>query len=391
MITFERAFQIIMSSARELGTERIGIDSAVNRILAEDIRSDVDMPPFNKAAMDGYACRREDLGNELTVIETIPAGIVPRHAVGPNQCAKIMTGAMVPEGADCVVMVEFTENPTEGTVRFVGSDTGANLCPQGEDVRAGDVALRQGQRIRPQHIALLASVGCTEPPVAPRPRVAVIATGSELVPPAAKPKMSHIRNSNSSQLCAQLADAGGIPHNYGIAGDTEDAITRALKTAAAENDVLLFSGGISMGDFDLVPGILERNGFEILVQKVAVKPGKPTLFARSTDAFCFGMPGNPVSTFVVFEVLVKPFLYKLMGHDYAPPSVLMPLGKAISRKKTERESWIPVVLTDGGTVVPVEYHGPAHIKALCLADGLTSIPVGVAEMPEGTMVRVRPI
>ena len=391
MITFERAFQIIMSSARELGTERAGIDSAVNRILAEAVRSDVDMPPFNKAAMDGYACRREDLGNELIVLETIPAGTVPRHAVGQNECAKIMTGAMAPEGADCVVMIEFTENPADGTVRFVGSHTEANICRQGEDVRVGDVVLRKGQRIRPQHIALLASAGCAEPPVARRPRVAVIATGSELVPPAAKPEVGHIRNSNSAQLCAQVADSGGIPHDCGIVGDTEDAITRALKAAAAENDVLLFSGGISMGDFDLVPGVLERNGFEILVQKVAVKPGKPTLFARSADTFCFGLPGNPVSTFVVFELLVKPFIYKLMGHDCAPPSVLMPLGKTISRKKTERESWIPVVLTDAGAVVPAEYHGPAHAKALCLADGLISIPVGVAEMPEGTMVRVRQI
>ena len=144
-----------------------------------------------------------------------------------------------------------------------------------------------------------------------------------------------------------------------------------------------------MGDFDLVPGILRQNNIELLFEKIALRPGKPTVFGTSEKAYCFGLPGNPVSTFVVFELLVKPFLYRLMGHDYIPADVQMPLGQSIRRKIAERQSWTPVKITDVGTLENVEYHGSAHIGALCNADGLVSIGVGVAEIPKGTIVRVR--
>ena len=197
MIPFEDALRTVLDSARRLGTERVDIANAINRILAEDAKSDMDMPPFNKSAMDGYACRRADLANELEVVETIAAGYTPTKSIEPNQCAKIMTGASVPQGADCVVMVEFTENPTDHTIRFVGEDTADNICIKGEDIKAGDVVLPKGIRIRPQHIAVLASVGCAQPVVSKMPRVGILATGDELVPPTSRPGPSQIRNSNS--------------------------------------------------------------------------------------------------------------------------------------------------------------------------------------------------
>jgi len=381
-----------------LGSERVDIAHAVNRILAEDVTSDTDMPPFNKSAMDGYACRRKDLANELTIIETIQAGASPRMAIESNQCAKIMTGAAVPQGADCVIMVEFTENPTANTVRFVGENTSAkNICLKGEDIKAGEIVLQKGSRIRPQHIAVLASVGCTQPVVSKRPRVAVLATGDELVQPASKPGPSQIRNSNSFQLMAQIESMGAVARNYGIAKDTDQAIDKIFKEAVDQSDVVIVSGGVSVGDYDLVPGIFKRNKIDLLFEKVAVKPGKPTVFGVSEKVYCFGVPGNPVSTFVLFELLVKPFLCKLMGHDYAPPAIGIPLGESIRRKKTvptgmpsgKRQSWIPVVITDTGTLKPVEYHGSAHINALCLADGVVSIGVGVGEIEKGTIVPVR--
>jgi len=390
MIPFEQAFQTAMSCVPLLGVERADLDTALNRVLAEDVVSDIDMPPFNKSAMDGYACRRADLANELEVLEVIAAGAVPTRSIGANQSAKIMTGAMVPGGADCVIMVEYVENPAPNTVRFVGDRTADNICIRGEDVRVGDVVLRAGQRIGPQHVAVLASVGCVRPPLRVRPRVAIIATGEELVAPAEKPGPGMIRNSNGSQLAAQVSAAASVPVSYGTARDTERSLDQVVKRAMAETDVLLLSGGVSMGDFDLVPGVLKSNGFELLFEKVAIKPGKPTVFGRAGDVFCFGLPGNPVSTFVLFDILVKPFVYKMMGHDYVPLHVRMPLGRTVSRRRTERLSWIPVVLADG-VAVPVEYHGSAHSHALCSADGLTSVPVGVAELPEGTLVDVRPI
>jgi len=391
MLAFEQALKIVLDAARPLDGERVAIDQALNRILAEDVKSDVDMPPFDKSAMDGYACRRTDLGRELTIIETIPAGSAPTKSIGENQCAKIMTGAMVPPGADCVIMQEFTENPTAQTVRFTGKTTADNICFKAEDVRAGDIVVSKGTRLGAEHVALLASVGCVQPLVTRKPKVGIIATGDELVEPAEKPTGSQIRNSNSYQLVAQTVQAGSLPHYYGIASDTEQAIDTMFKKAVAETDVILLSGGVSVGEFDLVPGILKKNNIKLAFEKIAIKPGKPTVFGASDQVFCFGLPGNPVSTFVIFEILVKPFLYKMMGYDYKPRVLPMRLENTILRKRPDRESWMPVAFTGNGAVRPIEYHGSAHIAALGSADGLISVPAEVTELKEGTIVNVRPI
>jgi molybdopterin molybdotransferase len=329
MIPFEEALKTVLDSARKLGTERVDITHAIDRILAEDVKSDMDMPPFNKSAMDGYACRRADLANELEVVETIPAGYTPTKCIEQNQCSKIMTGAAVPQDADCVVMVEFTENLTDNTVRFVGEDTADNICIQGEDIKAGEVVLPKFTRIRPQHIAVLASVGCTRPEVSKMPSVGILATGDELVPPTSRPGPSQIRNSNSFQLTAQVESMGAAAKNYGIAKDTDQDIDKMFKKAVEENDVVIVSGGVSMGDFDLVPGIFRQNNINLLFEKVATKPGKPTVFGVAENIYCFGLPGNPVSTFVLFELLVKPFLYKMMSYDYTPAAVNMPLAESL--------------------------------------------------------------
>ena len=389
MLPFDKALRIVLDSACKLGSECIDIAHAKNRILAEDVESDVDMPPRDISVVDGYACRREDLANELKIIETIRAGMPPKKTIGPSKCAKIMTGATVPRGANCVFMVELGENSTAGTVRFIGEKTDDHIRTQGRDIKAGQVVLRSGARIRPQDIAVLAMVGHVEVLVAKRPTVGIIATGDELVEPQSKPSPWRLRNSNSPQLAAQLENVGAVVTDYGIAKDTAGDIDGTFKKASSENDVVLLSGGVSVGDFDLVPGILKKNNIKLLFDKIALKPGKPTVFGVSKNLFCFGLPGNPVSTFVVFELLVKPFLYKLMGHDYAPPNVKMPLDETISRNNTERQGWIPVTITDNGTLKKVEYHDSGHINALCGANGLICMDVGVAEIPKGTIVQIR--
>ena len=389
MLVFDEALEIVLSSAHSLGAERVNIANVTGRVLAEDIRSDIDMPPFDKSAMDGFACRKADLGDELTVIETIPAGVAPRKTIGQGRCAKIMTGGVVPEGADCVIMKEYVETVTENTIRFVGEKTADNICRKGEDIKTGQIVLKKGCCLGPRHIAVLASVGKVQPLVARKPKVAVIATGNELVEPAFKPRPSQIRNSNSFQLTAQIENMDVAAINHGIAEDTAEAIDAAFKKALRESDVIIVSGGVSVGDFDLVPGILKQNGFKLLFEKIAVKPGKPTVFGLSDNGYCFGLPGNPVATFVQFELLVKPFLYRLMGHDYRHRNIQMPLDEPIKRRKIKRQSWIPVVITEAGTVKPVEYHGSAHINALCSADGLISLDVSVAEIKKGTVVQVR--
>jgi molybdopterin molybdotransferase len=389
MIKLDEALQIVLGSARPLGSERVELGSARKRVLGEDVASDMDMPPFDKALRDGYACRRADLGHMLTVIETIPAGVAPTREVGPDQCAKIMTGAALPRGADGVIMVEQTEPAGENVIRFTGEWTPDHISRRAEDIERGQIVLRKGCRIEPPQVAVLASVGCVRPRVAKRPRVGVLASGSEVVPPASRPGLSQIRNSNGPQLLAQLAAVGVKARDYGIVGDTATDVDRVLKAALSENDVVVISGGVSVGDFDLMPAGLRQNGVSLLFEKVAVKPGKPTLFGLREDTYCFGLPGNPVSTFVIFELIVKPFLYKLMGCDYAPLTVQMYLDEGIAREDTDRQSWIPVRRTSATTVRAVEYHGSAHISALCEADGLISMESGVTGIAQAAPVCVR--
>jgi molybdopterin molybdotransferase len=401
MKSFAEAFDIVMNSVRQLGAQRVELGLALNRVLAEDVVCDIDMPPFNKSLMDGFACRRAELTNELTVVETIPAGAMPEKTIGKNQCAKIMTGAVVPEGADCVIMVEHTEAVAHNSIRWHGlparENTAkmavplSNIAAKGEDVKKGDVILRAGVLIKAQHIAVLASCGCAEPLVTIAPKVGVIATGDELVEPDQKPTPYQIRNSNSLQLAAQVAGASAIPTNYGIAADTQADIETALKKAMAKNDVVIISGGVSVGDYDLVKEILQKNNVKLLFERVAVQPGRPTVFGVAEKVFCFGLPGNPVSGFVMFELLVKPFLYRMMGHDFKPAFSRGQLERTITRKDAERDFWLPAVFRENGKVAQIDYHGSAHITALCEADGLICVPSGVTEIKEGTTVAVRQI
>ncbi|TVR74598.1 MAG: molybdopterin molybdenumtransferase MoeA [Marinilabiliales bacterium] len=389
MKSLEEALRIVGGNAVRMRDEKVPFSEAVGRVLAEDVISDTDMPPFNKSAMDGFACRREDLGSRLRVTETIKAGDISQERIGPGMCARIMTGARVPDGADCVVMVEHTVNEGEDHIRFTGGKTAVNIAFKGEDMREGSVALEKGTLLRPQHIAILASAGCTRPIVYRQPRVAVLTTGDEIVEPDIKPQGTSIRNSNGSQLMAQVAAAGCAGDYRGIAGDSIDETMAAVTAAMKENDVLLITGGVSMGDFDFVPHVLKEAGFELFFEKVAVKPGRPTVFGRRENVFVFGLPGNPVSSFTIFELLVKPLVYTMSGHNYRPPVLRFPIAVDYSRKKADRVAWSPVIVTEGGGVMPVEYHGSAHIHALTDAWGLMAMPAGVFSYKKGDLVDVR--
>ena len=391
MISFDDAYKRMMTAAVPLGAERVTMAESMGRVLAEDLYSDINLPPFNKSAMDGYACRRADLGHDWTVIDNVPAGMMSAKTIGANQCVKIMTGAPVPPGADCVVMVEHTEVTSDGTVRFTGATTADNLCPKAEDLRVGDRVLQSGELIGPAHIAVLATIGCTEPLVTRCPRIGVIVTGSELVEPSEKAEGPCIRNSNSHQLCAQMTQVGAASRYYGIVEDSKTVIGAVIARAQQENDLIVLSGGVSMGDYDFVPELLRQNGFEFLFESVAMQPGRPTIFGQSGSCYCCGLPGNPVSTFVIFEILLKPFIYRLMGHVYEARMIKARLGQAIQRRNTMRQSTIPVMFRDPGMVVPVNYHGSAHINSLCAAHGFLVIPTGVAQLEEGADVLVRPI
>lgn len=393
MILLNDALKVVLENSKPSNiTEKVKLRESLNRVLAEDVLSDMNMPPFDKTAVDGYACRISDAMEELEVIEVIPAGKIPEKIVGQGQCSKIMTGAMIPNGADCVLMVEETSEIADNRIIFTGKTPKTNICPLGEDIRTGDKVLGKGILIDPQHIAIMASVGCANPLVASKPKVAILTTGDELVEPEATPNSVQIRNSNGHQLVAQVVKAGAEPSYYGIISDTKEATSNAISRALNENDIVILTGGVSMGDFDYVPEVLKSLGVNILFESIAVQPGKPTTFGVSGNKLIFGLPGNPVSSYLQFEILVKPAIKKLMGAKITNPLIhRLPMAKNYIRKKTERLGLVPVALTPDFKVYPVEFHGSAHIFALAHADGYIMIPVGIGEVMEGELVDVRPI
>jgi molybdopterin molybdotransferase len=390
MITFEEALQIVLNNAYSPANETVSITESLGRVLAEDVFSDINMPPFNRSAVDGFACRKEDIRGPLEIIETIRAGAFPSKKINPGQCTRIMTGAPVPEGADCVIMVEETEEISQDRIRFTAEGTKPNFSPFAQDIRKGECVLESGIMIRPQHIAIMAAVGYTKPRVAEKIKVTVISTGDEIVEPDLRPGLSQIRNSNGYQLAAQVARAGAIPEYMGIAPDNEDDTYRMITEALSKSDVVLLTGGVSMGTFDFVPKILEQAGIEILFRTVALQPGKPTIFGIKGNKRIFGLPGNPVSSFTIFEILVRPLLWKIMGVKQPVRSLRMPLGMDYQRKRTDRMQWLPVQLREG-KVYPLEYHGSAHIFSLAIADAIAAIPLGITKLIKGDLIDVRPV
>ncbi len=304
--------------------EKVPLGEALGRVLAEDVRLDRDAPPFDRATMDGYAVRSADAvapGTTLRVIGRIGAGSVLGKVVGPGEAAAIMTGAPMPEGADAVVPFEVTDavggaRGTETAVRLLeASGPRSNVSRRGEQAAAGDVVLRAGTPIHPGTVGVLAAAGVARVPVAARPRVAILSTGDEIVPVEATPGPAQIRESNGAALRAQIQRAGGLPVSSPVVPDEPGALARAI-AAGLDADVLLLSGGVSLGERDLVPAALLAAGVERHFHRWAVKPGGPLWFGSRGDTLVFGLPGNPVATFVGFEVLVVPALRTRLGAPF---------------------------------------------------------------------------
>ena len=391
MITFEEAYRIVMECSYKTETESILFNNSSQRILDEDIASDIDMPPFNRSAVDGYACHREDITHDLEVVEIIAAGKEPLHEVGKDQCSKIMTGAIVPEGCDIVVMIEQSESLKNGKIKLSGSDPKSNISLRAEDVRKGDIVLKKGKLIQPQDIALMASVGHTAVQVKKKPVVGIISTGDELINPSGFPRISQIRNSNAYQLAAQVERAGGIGIDYGIAPDDEFITQEIIEKAIAKSDIVIITGGVSLGDFDFVPSVLERVGVKILFDQVNVQPGKPTTYGIHAKAVVFGLPGNPVSSFIQFEMLVRPLLNRMMDYNWIPVENKLPLATEYERKSASRKGLIPVYINSSREVVPAEFHGSAHLAALTYAEGIIVLNPGIKSLKKGEIVSVRQI
>jgi len=389
MIELEKALQIARKYLLSPGKETVPLADSPGRYLAEDLRSDRDMPPFHKASMDGFACRKEDLPGPLEVLELLPAGQVPSKRVGAGQCSRIMTGGQVPDGADCVIMQEYVEMESSDRIRFRGSYSESFICRKGEDLKKGDLLLKEGTLLEAQHLGMIAAVGKSEVLVTRRIHAGILATGSELVDVAEVPVGAQIRNSNSMQLAAQVQRAGHTAELLGIVSDDKDLLAEKISGLMERFDLLLITGGASVGEFDLVPGVLQDQGFSSEFDRVAVQPGKPLTFAQRDGKVCFGLSGNPVSCFVQFEMLVKPFLCWSAGGDLPYRRIRCRMENGFTRRKSDRLFFLPVVLRPGGGCAPVEYHGSAHLHALGKLAGFAELPPGISTIKRGEEVDVR--
>lgn len=404
MLSWEDALALVLEHARPTGrTVEVPAQEAVGLALAEDVASDVDSPPYAKSLVDGYAVRTADLASGqavLEVIEEITAGRVPSQSVGPGQASRVMTGAPVPDGADAMVMVECTRlfgpgidgrERVEIEVRQIRA--GQNILQCGREMRRGERVLEAGQTIRPQEVGLLASVGRVRVRVGAPPAVAILPTGDELVEPPTMPAAGQIRNSNGPMLAAQVARAGGAAHYTGIVRDTLEELREKI-TTSLQHEVVLLSGGVSAGKLDLVPAVLAELGVEQVFHKVALRPGKPLWFGvkqGDTPTLVFGLPGNPVSGFVCFELFVRPALRRLAGHRGATlPRYPVPLAEAWEHRGDRATFWpARFERCDGRlAVAPLPWAGSADLRTLTRADALIYSPPGDRVCSPGDAVEV---
>jgi len=321
MLSVEDALAVVLREAKPLPSEEVALDEALGRVLAEDVAADRDLPPFDRSAMDGYALRAADVAQApcaLELVGEVRAGDAPTLTVGPGQAAKIMTGAPLPSGATAVQQVEKTRPLDEFRVTIEAAvEERQNVAPRGSEVRAGDTVLERGRLIDPSAVAVLATTGKARVRVARRPVAAVLVTGDEIVDVAELPGPSQIRNSNGPAVAAQARLAGASVRVLGIAPDRRDATVAALREGLAGVDVLIVSGGVSAGDYDLVEPALVELGTTLLFTKVAIKPGAPLVFGRRGETLVFGLPGNPVSAQVTFELFARTALLRLQGAKVA--------------------------------------------------------------------------
>jgi molybdopterin molybdotransferase len=319
----------------------------------------------------------------------IPAGNMPSRELGKDQCSRIMTGAPVPGGADCVIMQEHVREEEKGQIFFTAGATDVNIHPRGKDLRKGDLILPAGTILTPGHLGIIASTGNLLVSVSQSLKVGILATGSELVEPDQVPEGAQIRNSNSHQLAAQVEETGHIAVILGIVEDKREALANRITVALQQLDLLILTGGASVGALDLVPGVLEELGFKREYERVAIQPGKPVSFAYRGDKVCFGLSGNPVSSFVQFELLVRPYLETCSGAISVNRRISIQVDREYHRERAGRQFFLPVIITGDGTCSPVEYHGSGHLHALANASGLAEIPAGKTGINKGEQVYVR--
>jgi molybdopterin molybdotransferase len=388
-LTFEEARECVLRNARRGGaTELVRLLEAAGRVLAEDITADRDYPPFPRSARDGFAVRAEDLPGELRVVGEVRAGDVFNGSLRPGEAVEIMTGAPLPAGADAVVMIEHTTREDEKIHIDRTLRSGENYSPQGTEARSGQTVLSSGCRLGFAHIAGLAMVGRECVTVYRKPRIAILPTGDEIVEVGERPLSFQIRNSNALSLAAQVVRAGGDPEVLPIARDNYES-TQSLIERGLQADLLLLSGGVSAGKYDIVETVLADLGAEFYFDRVKIQPGQPLVYGSAQGKQFFGLPGNPASTMVTFEIFARAAVELLSGANEA----LLPLLRAKLSKELRHKPgltrFLPAhVSADGSTVAPETWHGSGDIPALARANAFLVADANRESWMAGEDIRV---
>lgn len=396
VLTFEQAFEVVQQYRRKVipvAQEAVPLSEVLGRVLAQPVFADRDFPPFPRSARDGYALQSADLNtlpSFLRVIGQVKAGARFDGAIASGQTVQIMTGAPAPEGADAVVMVEYTKRTGDQVEVSSAVAAGANIVQQASEGRKGQELLPLGMQMGFAQVAVAAAVGKTELSVYKKPRVAILATGDELVDVAATPAAHQIRNSNTYSLAAQTSASGGAPVHLPVAPD-EKAVLEALIREGLSADLLLLSGGVSMGEFDLVEEVFQELGAEFFFTGVYIQPGKPVVFGKVGATAFFGLPGNPLSTMVTFDLFVRPVLQALAGSlPVRLPAAKARLAKEI-RIKTGLTRFLPAVLSGGlydSQVEAIPWQGSGDIAASARANCYVVVPPDRDLMAAGEMISV---
>jgi len=391
MLTFEEAVERVREYTPKLETGDVALENSLGAVLAADVCSDIDMPPFDKSFRDGYAVRSSDIASIPAILDVIgesKAGKPYDASLGKGQAVATMTGAPVPLGADAIVMIEDTERLFDGGVR-VHSNSGVTqyMCRRGDDVAKGSIVLAKGTVVREAEVGVLATVGRARVHVFRCPTVAIIVTGDELVSCDQVPGEWGIRDCNGPLLTSLLKKDGYSVTNLGIVADDRESLKQAIEEGL-ESDVVLLSGGVSAGKYDFVPEMLESLGVEKIFHKARMKPGKPLYFGRKGDRLCFGMPGNPVSTFFCYNAFVRRALAQMKGLDF-PELDIRDAVTQVALRRGRRKTFLPVCVNESNgscEMNTVDWHGSADIFALSRSNALAVIDIGEGEISAGTSV-----
>lgn len=370
--------------------ESVGLHRARFRVLAEDIAADRDYPPFDRSVRDGFAVQSGDLPGTLRLIGEVRAGEAFAGVVNAGETVEIMTGAPVPAGADAVVMVEHCTRNEDGTVSTDRAlELRDNIAPRGCEAKAGEVLLTSGTRIDYTAVSLLATTGHDRVKVFAQPRVAIVSTGDEIVGIAEQPAAHQIRNSNAWSLAAQVERAGAIPLVLPVARDTREETRRLIERGLVEADLLLLSGGVSAGKYDVVELALADLGAEFFFDRVLIQPGQPLVFGRAQSKFFFGLPGNPVSTMVTFELFARAAIDILSGMAESPLTTMLARLTRDFRHRAGLTRFLPAHV-EGGEVTPIQWQGSGDVPSLCRANAFLIADPDRAEYAAGDLIQILP-